>query len=96
MSARRWSVASRTAAAIVGGYGFTTLLVIALSVLLARFGVNQAQALFGATTASFLIYALAIMAVFHARTATRAWIGLALCSLVPGVIVAVLGTGAAG
>ena len=55
MSAHRWSVASRTAAAIVGGYGFTTLLVIALSVLLARFGVNLLRHSFSGTRLALLL-----------------------------------------
>ena len=89
-AAYRWSVAARIAAAVVGGYAFTSLLTIAASLLLPRFGINQAQTLFWATMASFLVYAIAIMAVFHARTAMRAWIGVLLFSAAPALVVAVL------
>jgi hypothetical protein len=94
--ADRWSVASRTVAAVVGGYAFTSLLVIAISVLLPRFGIDQAETLFAATMASFLIYAVAIMAVFQARTATRAWMGLLLFSIAPAIIVSVFAGPGAG
>src|SRR4051812_2994432 len=95
-AAYRWSVASRIAAAVVGGYAFTSLLTIAVSVMLPRFGLDRAQTLFAATTGSFFVYAAAIMAAFHARTATRAWIGMLLFSMAPAIVAAVLKIQGAG
>lgn len=79
----RLSVAARIIAAISGGYVLTSLLSIALALALTVFGVNKAEAVLAITMASFLIYAVIVMAVFHARTATRAWFGLAMASLPP-------------
>jgi hypothetical protein len=90
---RRWSLASRVLAASVGGYALTSLLTLALPLALASFGINQAQTLLATTTWSFLAYAGIIMAVFHARSAARAWawltasalpLGLAVWLLLPG------------
>ena len=76
----RWSAASRALAAIFGGYILTSLLSIALALLLTAFGMNKAEAVLATTMASFLMYAAIVMAVFHARTPTRAWLGLAIAS----------------
>jgi hypothetical protein len=83
MTARpsRLSVASRILAAFVGGYALTSLLSIAFALLLALFGMNKAEAVLATTIASFLIYAVIVMAVIHARTAARAWLGLGLVAL---------------
>jgi hypothetical protein len=70
-------IISRVLAAITGGYAVTSLLTLALTLMLAALGVNQAQALLAATTGSFLVWAAIIMAVFHARSALRAWLWLA-------------------
>ena len=83
MTARpsRWSIVSRILAAAVGGYILTALLSIALALLLAMLGMNKAEAVLGVTIASFLVYASIVMAVIHARTPTRAWLGLAAAGL---------------
>lgn len=73
---RRWSIASRVLAAVFGGYALTSLLTLALPLALGRAGLSQAQVLLAATTASFIIYAAIIMAVFSARSAKRAWANL--------------------
>ncbi len=80
MTARhpRWSVISRILAAAVGGYILTALLSIAFALLLAMFGMNKAEAVLAVTIASFFVYAATVMAVFYARTAARAWLGLAM------------------
>jgi hypothetical protein len=80
-ASRRWSIASRVLAAIGGGYALISLLTLALPLALAPLGINQAQVLLAATTASFLIYVAIVMAVFHARSAARAWAGLAIMAL---------------
>lgn len=91
----RWSVLSRTLAAIGGGYVLASLLSVALSLLLSLGGMNKAEAVLAMTMISFLIYAAIIMAVFHASTATRAWIGLAI-ACVPPALFSVLYDGTVG
>jgi len=81
MTARPLSIASRILAAVVGGYILTAFLSIALALLLAMFGMNKAEAVLAVTIASFFVYAATVMAVFHARTAMRAWLGLAVVGL---------------
>jgi len=76
----RLSVASRIVAAAAGGYALASLTTIAVPLLLPVFGINQAQSLLMTSLLSFPIYAGVVMAVFHARTATRAWIGLAIAA----------------
>ncbi len=91
----RWAVASRTLAAVGGGYALTSLLIVAVSLVLPLLGISQAQTVFSMTMASFLLYAAVIMAVFHARTASRAWIGLVIVSIPLGLLVVfLLGRGA--
>jgi hypothetical protein len=46
---------------------------------------SQAQALLATTMASFLVYAAIVMAVFHARSAVRAWMWLAVAAVLPPV-----------
>jgi hypothetical protein len=93
-AARRWSIASRVLAASIGGYALTSLLTLALPLALASLGIDPAQALLAATTASFLVYAGIIMAVFHARSAARAWAWLAGGALPLGIVVYLLLPGA--
>ena len=82
----RWSVASRVLAAAGGGYALTALTTLALSLALTWVGAGRAEAVLASTMASFLLYAAIVMAVFHARTAKRAWTGLVLAA-VPGVTI---------
>lgn len=89
ISDRRLSMASRVLAAIAGGYALTSLIILALSYLLPLFGMAQAGAVHAVTVISFLIYAVIIMAVFHTRTAARAWLGLAAAALPCGLIIGV-------
>jgi len=77
----RLSVLSRVIAAAAGGYALTSLLSIALALGLTALGMNKSEAVLATTMAAFLLYALIIMAVFHARTATRAWVGLAIAGI---------------
>ncbi len=91
---RRWSVASRTAAAVIGGYALTSLLTLALSLLLPVLGMARPEALLAATVASFLVYAAVIMAAFHARSAARAWAMIAIAAVPAAIVVALLLPGA--
>lgn len=88
--ASRWSVASRTLAATIGGYTFISLMTIAVPLLLGAAGVSQPQALLATTMSSFLVYVAIIMAVFHARSATRAWLGLFVAAAPLAFIAALL------
>lgn len=69
----RWSVAFRVVAGTLGAYGLTSLVTVALSLLLARMGINRVEAVIAATLPSFAIFAVIAMAAFHARNAARAW-----------------------
>lgn len=87
----RWSIASRATAAIVGGYAFTWLFTAGLALLLhGVWAVAREDSVLTATTISFLVYAAAAIAVFCARSATRAWIGMLLASVPPVVVVVLL------
>jgi Protein of unknown function (DUF3649) len=77
----RGQLASRVLAAVVGGYAFTSLLTVVVSVLLPQLGVPRAQAVLAASMVSFFVYAAVILGVFHARSAAQAWRGLLLSSL---------------
>jgi hypothetical protein len=84
---RRWSIAARVFAATFGGYAVTSLLTLTVPLVLGMFGVSQAQALLAVTTASFPVYAVIVMAVFHARSAMHAWALLATTASVFGFVV---------
>lgn len=73
----RWSIASRTLAAIGGGYALTSLITLALSLALPWIGVGGAEAVQLTTLLSFPLYAAIVIAAFHARSATRVWVNLA-------------------
>jgi len=89
----RWSIAFRTIAGTLGAYCLTSLVTVALSLLLARIGMDRVEAVTAATLASFAIFAVIIMMAFHARSAARAWgwllsfavpTGLAVVLMIPG------------
>ncbi|MCP1469593.1 hypothetical protein J3E64_001275 [Sphingobium sp. OAS761] len=89
-NATRWSIASRTLAAALGGYALTSLATITLPLLLETIGVDRSQALITTMMAGFLMYAAIIMAVFHARSAMSAWAWLVGASLALGIVVLLL------
>lgn len=72
---RRLAVVSRAIAAIGGGYALGALAAAALSLWLPG---PRAEAVLTGTLASFVVFACAAMWVFAARTAWRAWAGLAV------------------
>jgi len=74
-AAYRWSVASRAIAAAAGGYLVVTLLHLATTVVLP--GADYKTLLFTSQT-GYLYYTGIIIWCFAARTARRAWLGLAL------------------
>lgn len=89
------STPSRVLAGTLGAYGVTSLATIVLSLSLARLGMAKVEAVTAATLASFLIFAVIAMAVFHARSATRGWAWLTGSALVFGAIWFLTSAGAA-
>jgi hypothetical protein len=87
----RLGVAARAIAAILGGYGIAALFAAVLALCLpAAFGMARSEAAMTGTMASFLVFALAVMWVFAARTALRAWSGLVIAAVPLGVLLLVL------
>ncbi|SDG35200.1 MULTISPECIES: DUF3649 domain-containing protein [unclassified Duganella] len=83
----RWHVFSRVLAAALGGYVLTSLITVALAQLLSRtFGVLPAAAVLSATLLSFAVYTVIVCWIFSTRSATRAWLGVALPSLALGAL----------
>ncbi|WP_462379251.1 DUF3649 domain-containing protein [Pseudomonas sp. Marseille-QA0892] len=69
----RGAVLARAMAASVGGYG----LAAAFAVFMARaLPLDRAEAVLAGAIPSFLVYCAAVIWVFAARTAWRAWIGV--------------------
>ncbi|GEM_PF-262649 len=82
---QRLAVASRVAAALIGGYALSAL----SSMCLAQFlPLARAEAVVLAMTLSFLVYLPAVLWCFACRTAWRAWFGLLLPSAVLGAVYA--------
>lgn len=83
----RRAIASRVLAAVVGGYGVAGLLSSALAVLLPRLtSASAADGVLLASLLGFAFYTAAAVWVFAARTATRAWLGLAGVALASGAV----------
>ena len=77
-AAYRWSVLSRFVAAAAGGYAVVTLLHLAFTVVVP---VDYYKALLFSSQTGYLYYTGIIIWCFAARTARRAWLGLALVAL---------------
>lgn len=86
----RLAVASRAVAAIGGGYLLAAAATTVLSLVLP---LSRSEAVVTATLLSFLVYACAVIWVFAAATAWRAWIGLAIPTVVLALAGAALGRG---
>jgi hypothetical protein len=87
----RLGVASRAVAAIAGGYGVAALSAAVLALCLpAAFDMARSEATLTGTLASFLVFVAAVMWVFAARTAVRAWTGLAVAAAPLGLLLLVL------
>lgn len=69
----RLGVAVRTVAAIAGGYAVAAMASAALALYLPT---SRAEAALTGTMAAFVVYPCAVMWVFAARSAARAWCGL--------------------
>jgi hypothetical protein len=79
---------SRILAAIAGGFGFTSALIIALPLLLP---VSRVQGVLWSTLAGFALWTGAVIWAFAARSATRAWVGLALAAAISVALVVLSG-----
>lgn len=84
-------VAARATAAIGGGYALAALSTAVLALLLP---LAKADAVLTATMLSFAIYACAVIWVFAAKTAWRAWAGLAAPAAMLGLLLLALRGGA--
>lgn len=71
----RLAVASRTLAAVAGGYALTAAFTAAAAMALAQRS-TRVDAVLAATLLAWLVYVLAIAWVFFARTAWQAWCGV--------------------
>jgi hypothetical protein len=74
----RWGVLSRCIAAAVGGYVLVSLLQLAMVAMLPW---DHYKAMLFSSQTSYLYYTGVIIWCFAARTAKRAWLGLALVAL---------------
>lgn len=74
---------TRILAAVLGGYALAHTLPVMLFSLLP---VARSDAALWAAQLSFLVFACAIIWVFAVRTALRAWVGLAVPSVVCGLL----------
>jgi hypothetical protein len=86
----RLAVASRALAAIGGGYLLAAAATTVLSLILP---LSRSEAVVTATLLSFLVYAGAVIGVFAARNAWRAWAGIAIPTVILALAGAVLGRG---
>lgn len=86
----RLSVASRVLAGFGGGYAITSMFVAVVPMLMPG---QRAVALLWTNMFSFFLYAAIVMAVFHARSAVRAWACLLAGALPLGLLLAWLGQG---
>lgn len=78
---------ARILAVTLGAYGMSALIAVALSLMLARAGLDKVEVVTAATLPSFAIFAIAAMAVFHTGKVARAWGWLALISALAGAII---------
>ncbi|MGE0798964.1 MAG: DUF3649 domain-containing protein [Lautropia sp.] len=76
-AARLGALLSRIVAALLGGYALAALASVAALAL----PLTKPQAVLTGMQASFLIYAAAVIWVFAARSAGRAWAGLAIVAV---------------
>ncbi len=77
-AAYRWSIFSRCVAAALGGYAIVTLLHLAMTVVLPW---DTYKSMLFVSQTGYLYYTGVIIWCFAARTAKRAWLGLAVVAL---------------
>lgn len=75
----RWMVLSRCLAAIFGGYALAAASTVFLSLALSM---PRAEAVYLASLLSYVVFVIAVLWVFAARTAGRAWLGVVLPTII--------------
>lgn len=85
--AYRWAVASRVAAAALGGYALTSAATVLLSLV---WPLPKAQAVLSATLLSFTLYTVAVIWVFATRSVKRAWAGMVIGTVVLAALAALV------
>ena len=89
MRGPRWlGILSRCVAAVLGGYLLAALVAIGCALWL---GPPRAEAVLVGMLLSFAVHAGAVIWVFAARSARRAWAGLAVPTLALGAALALTG-----
>lgn len=78
------SVAARAVAAIAGGYALSSLAAAALALWLP---LTRDEAVLAGGMAAFVLYPVAVVWVFLASSARRAWLGLVLPAAILGALV---------
>jgi hypothetical protein len=78
------AVTSRSLAAIVGGYACAAAFAAVLAVALP---LPRSEAVLWGTMLSFLVWSLAAIWAFAARSASRAWLGILLPAAAFGAVV---------
>lgn len=85
------AVFSRVLAALLGGYALAALLASALALALPWLGLGtRAEGVQAAGLLSFALYTGAAIWAFGARSALRAWLGLAGLGLACGAVIVLL------
>lgn len=88
----RWLVASRVAAAGLGGYALSS----AATVLMAKlWPAPLAQGVLWATMLSFAVYTVAVIWAIHTPSVKRAWAGMVIGTAVLSALAWLLKTGGA-
>lgn len=82
----RWGVASRTVAAVAGGY---VLAALAAAVMARHLPMVRPDAVIAGTLTALVVFPCAVLWCFAASTARRAWAGVALPALLLGLPVLV-------
>jgi hypothetical protein len=77
-AAYRWRVASRSVAAIFGGYALAAAWAACMSLWLQETGMARVDAVTTATMSSFVVHLCAAIWVFAVASTRRAWTGIVL------------------
>lgn len=83
----RWEIASRAAAAAIGGYAVSALFTAVMTGFLS---LPRADAVLVATMIGFLLYAIVAIVAFYVRSVPRLWIVLTAMCAVLGVVLALM------
>lgn len=86
LSRYRWAIASRSVAAIFGGYGLAATFAACMSLALPLVGMSRPDAVLTATMLAFVLHAVAALWAFSCASAWRTWAGI----LIPAALLALL------